>query len=51
MNDFLKLYKQKGLLKEEAIGFDQVIKHFERARKDLEVAKANLHIDAEASYN
>lgn len=51
MKNFIDLYKQKGLIKEEKIGFDQVIKHLERAKKDLYVAKANLEIDTEASYN
>ena len=51
MNEFLTTYKEKGLIKEEKIGFDQVIKHFERAKKDLRVAKANLEIDTEAAYN
>ena len=51
MNDFIEEYKQKGLIKEEDIGFDQVIRHIERARKDLKVARANFKIDAEASYN
>jgi len=51
MKDFIDSYKQKGLIKEENIGFDQVIKHLERAKKDLYVAKANLEIDTEASYN
>ena len=51
VNDFVNIYKKKGLIKSEAIGFDQVAKHIERARKDLRVAKANLAIDTEASYN
>ncbi|MBI3638564.1 HEPN domain-containing protein [Candidatus Wolfebacteria bacterium] len=51
MKNFIKIYKQKNLIKEEEIGFDQVIKHLNRAKKDLRVAKANLKIDSEASYN
>lgn len=51
MKDFIKKYKQKGLIREEKIGSDQVARHIGRARKDLKVAKANLKIDAEASYN
>lgn len=51
MREFIKTYQQKGLLKAEKIGFDQIIKHFERAQKDLKVAKANFIIDSEASYN
>jgi len=41
----------KKLAKKEEIGFDQVIKHIERAHKDLIVAKANLEIDEETAYN
>lgn len=33
MKDFIESYKQKGLIKEEEIGFDQVIKHLERVKK------------------
>lgn len=51
MKEFIKKYKQEGLIREEKIGFDQVVRHIERARKDLRVAKANLKIDTEASYN
>lgn len=51
MNGFIKEYKQKGLIREEKIGFDQVIKHIDRARKDLKVAEANLDIDVEAAYS
>ncbi len=51
MKDFIKEYQQKGLIKKEKIGFDQVIKHINRAKKDLKVSKANLEVDAEAAYN
>lgn len=51
MKNFIKEYKQKGLIREEKIGFDQVITHINRARKDLKVAEANLKIDTEAAYN
>ena len=51
MKDFIESYKQKGLIKEENIGFDQVIRHLERVKKDLHVAEANLKIDTETSYN
>lgn len=51
MKKFLENYTKKGLIKKEKIGFDQVIKHIRRASKDLKVARANLNIDAEASYN
>ena len=49
--DFTKEYVQKGLIKAEQIGFDQVIQHLGRAKQDLVVAKANFKIDSEASYN
>ncbi|MDD4531182.1 MAG: HEPN domain-containing protein [Candidatus Pacebacteria bacterium] len=51
MKNFLEEYVKRGLIKEEQIGFDQVAKHLDRAKKDLHVAKANLKIDTEASYN
>ncbi len=51
MKEFVKEYVQKGLIKGEKIGFDQIVKHLVRARKDLKVAEANLKIDSEASYN
>jgi len=51
MKDFIESYKQKGLIREEDIGFDQTIKHLERAKKDLHAAEANLEIDTEVSYN
>lgn len=50
MNTFFKTYIQKGQVKEESIGLDQVVGHLERARKDLQVAKATMGIDSEASY-
>ncbi|MFA4818216.1 MAG: HEPN domain-containing protein [Parcubacteria group bacterium] len=50
MKEFIRNYKQKGLIKEEEIGFDQIIKHLTRATKDLKVAEANLKIDSEAAY-
>jgi uncharacterized protein (UPF0332 family) len=43
--------KSQGFIEEEDIGFDQVSKHINRAHKDLKVAKSNLNIDGEASYN
>lgn len=51
MKNFISEYIRRGMVKEEKIGFDQVIKHVNRAKKDLRVAEANLRIDAEASYN
>ncbi len=51
MKDFIESYKQKGLIKEEEIGFDQVVKHLERAKKDLRVAEVSLEIDTEVSYS
>ncbi|MFA6550734.1 MAG: hypothetical protein WCT36_05295 [Candidatus Gracilibacteria bacterium] len=49
--DFFKTYQRNGLIKKEEIGFDQVIKHIERANIDLKVAHKNLKIDTEAAYN
>ncbi|OGZ24332.1 MAG: hypothetical protein A2896_01715 [Candidatus Nealsonbacteria bacterium RIFCSPLOWO2_01_FULL_43_32] len=43
--------KKQGFIEQDNIGFDQVSKHINRAQKDLKVAKANLSIDSEASYN
>lgn len=51
MKDFIASYKQKRLIKEENIGFNQVVKHLERAKKDLRAANANLKIDVEISYD
>lgn len=51
MKDFLGLYQQKGLIKKEKIGIDQISKYIKRAQKDLKVANANLSIDTEAAYN
>ena len=51
MKKFVAEYQQKGLIKKEQIGFDQVFKHIERAKKDLQVSEANLKVDAEAAYN
>jgi len=44
------LENQKFIAKEQ-IGFDQIIKHINRAYKDLKVSEANLKIDNEAAYN
>ncbi len=51
MSGFIEIYQEKGLIRAEAIGFDQVVKHLNRARMDLRVAKANLAIDTEVAYN
>jgi hypothetical protein len=51
MDEFLKIYQNNGLIKKEAVGFDQVIKHLNRAKIDLQVAAANVPIDTEAAYN
>ena len=40
-----------GYIAKERIGFDQIVKHINRARKNIIVAKANLAIDSEAAYN
>lgn len=49
--NFLKIYQRNGLIKKEKIGFDQIIKHIDRAGIDLKVSRKNLKIDAEAAYN
>lgn len=49
--DFFKIYQRNGLIKKEKIGFDQIIKHIDRANVDLKVARKNLKIDTEAAYN
>ncbi|MBI5151914.1 hypothetical protein HZA39_00090 [Candidatus Peregrinibacteria bacterium] len=49
--DFPKIYQRKGLIKKENIGFDQVVKHIDRANIDLKVSRRNLTIDTEAAYN
>ncbi|MDD4900880.1 MAG: HEPN domain-containing protein [Patescibacteria group bacterium] len=51
MKPLIDKLKKAKLIAEEKIGFDQIVKHLERARKDLKVAEANLKIDSEASYN
>lgn len=47
IDDFLR----DGLIKKQEVNFTQVEKLISRAQKDLIVAKANLEIDEEASYN
>lgn len=42
---------KNGFIAKEEIGWDQIDKHICRAYKDLSVAKANLEIDSEASFN
>ncbi len=51
MKKFVEEYIQKGFIRKEKIGFDQTVKHLNRAKKDLKVAEANLKIDSEAAYN
>ncbi|MDD5098332.1 MAG: HEPN domain-containing protein [Candidatus Pacebacteria bacterium] len=51
MKNFINEYKNKGLIKEENIDINQVVKHLERAKKDLRAADANLKIDIEISYD
>lgn len=51
MKKIIEDLKNQGFITEEKIGFDQIIKHINRAHKDLKVAEANLKIDSEASYN
>lgn len=51
MKEFLKDYQEKGFIKSEEIGFDQVGKQLNRSRKELEVAEANLVIDSIVAYS
>ncbi|MCL5774245.1 MAG: HEPN domain-containing protein [Firmicutes bacterium] len=51
LNQLISNLSDKGLMKKEKIGPDQVQKHLDRAHEDLKVAAANLTIDGEASYN
>jgi len=48
---FIKDLENQKLITKEQIGFDQIIKHINRAHKDLKVSEANLKIDNEAAYN
>lgn len=43
--------QNRQLIENENIGLDQVLSHINRARKDIQVSKANLEIDTEAAYN
>jgi len=43
--------ENRGFIAKEEIGFDQIIKHINRASQDLKVSDANLKIDNEAAYN
>ena len=43
--------ENRGFIAKEEIGFDQIIKHINRASKGLKVSDANLKIDNEAAYN
>ena len=51
MKSIIEQLQKRGLIEKENTGFDQVAKHFNRARKDITVAVANLEIDTEAAYN
>jgi uncharacterized protein (UPF0332 family) len=47
----IKDLENRKFITKEQIGFDQIIKHINRAHKDLKVSEANLKIDNEAAYN
>ena len=51
MKEAIKDLLNRRLISKEEIGFDQIINHLERAKKDIVVAEANFKIDKEASYN
>jgi uncharacterized protein (UPF0332 family) len=51
MKKLIDELKANGFIAQEEIGFDQIIRHLDRANKDVRVAKANLKIDMEAAYN
>lgn len=51
MDKFIRDYINKGLLKKDRIGFDQINKIIARAKKDLEAAKYNLKIYPSLAYN
>ncbi|MBM3251311.1 MAG: HEPN domain-containing protein [Candidatus Omnitrophica bacterium] len=48
---FIRDYIDKGLLKRDRIGFDQMNKVIARAKKDLEAAKRIIEIDPPLAYN
>jgi uncharacterized protein (UPF0332 family) len=51
MKEKIEKLKKQGIIAEENIGIDQIINHITRANKDLDVSRANLEIDTEASYS
>ena len=51
MMKIVKDLENRKFITKEQIGFDQIIKHINRAHKDLKVSEANLKIDNEAAYN
>lgn len=51
MIKLIKDLENRKFIAKEQIGFDQIIKHINRAHKDLKVSEANLKIDNEAAYN
>lgn len=48
---FIKEYLDKGLLKRQKVGFDQINKLVFRAKKDLQSAQLMLESDPELAYN
>ncbi|HOF44645.1 MAG TPA: HEPN domain-containing protein [Candidatus Pacearchaeota archaeon] len=51
MNDKILKLEECKLISREMIGKDQVDKNLKRAFQDIVVARANVEIDREASYN
>ncbi|KUK64900.1 MAG: Uncharacterized protein XD85_0543 [Parcubacteria bacterium 34_609] len=51
MNDKILKLEECKLISREIIGKDQVDKNLKRAFQDIVVARANVEIDREASYN
>ena len=46
----IKELEDRKLIKEQKISFNQIIRHLQRAKKDLKTAKANKKIDSEWAY-
>lgn len=51
LDKFLKDYLERGLLKRQGVGFDQINKLVLRAKKDLESAKLMLESDPGLAYD
>jgi uncharacterized protein (UPF0332 family) len=51
LNKFIEEYLEKGFLKRQRVGFDQINKLISRAKKDLEGAQRMLENDPELAYD